>query len=270
MSEKKSVLVVTPSEAIIETVQETFNEKLRGRVITAQNATEMRLKVGNQDFDYILLDIDLANMDYQDFIEGMRRKESQSKERKQTPILFIGSDIKQFQTKYVHFDTCFFLTAPFVAEELVDKIKEFTKTATTNKTSQKTQHVPEGEFLLREGEQSNEMFWVVSGKFKITKSTHQGIHIEVGEVTEGELIGEMSFLDDCPRSASVRAMVDSEVLVIPHGKFVEILEKQPRWFKGLMQTLSTRIRNANEIIARRFSEDLEEDKARDTTRISGA
>ena len=69
----------------------------------------------------------------------------------------------------------------------------------------------------------------------------------VGGVNEGKLfvVGEMSFLDSLPRSASVRALEDSEVLVIPHKKFLHVLDGQPRWFRALMQTMSQRLRDAN-------------------------
>jgi CRP-like cAMP-binding protein len=77
-------------------------------------------------------------------------------------------------------------------------------------------------------------------------------NVIVGEAKTGELIGEMSFLDNLPRSASVKASVDSEVLVIPKKKFVATMDNQPRWFKSLIQTLSSRLREADARIANKF------------------
>jgi CRP-like cAMP-binding protein len=48
-------------------------------------------------------------------------------------------------------------------------------------------------------------------------------------------------------------MEDSEVLAIPHKKFHEVIERQPKWFRSLMQTLSQRLRNANDKIARKVA-----------------
>ena len=77
----------------------------------------------------------------------------------------------------------------------------------------------------------------------------EGQEVMLGEIDMGELVGEMSFLDDLPRSANVRAKFDSEVLVIPHSKFLSVLDSQPRWFKSLMKTLSQRLRVANDRIS---------------------
>ena len=96
------------------------------------------------------------------------------------------------------------------------------------------------------------MYWVLSGGFTITKMNNDEKNIIIGEVKQGELVGEMSFLDNLPRSASVKAREDSEVLVIPHKKFMDVLDNQPRWFRSLMTTLSHRLRDADQRIARKF------------------
>lgn len=76
-------------------------------------------------------------------------------------------------------------------------------------------------------------------------------NVIIGEVLPGELVGEMSFLDALPRSASVKVKEDSEVLVIPHKKFINVLDGQPRWFRSLMKTLSQRLRDSNKMVARK-------------------
>mgnify|MGYP001149873038 CR=1 FL=1 len=58
-----------------------------------------------------------------------------------------------------------------------------------------------------------------------------------------------SFLDSNPRSATVVALEDSEVLVIPHKKFMHAMDGQARWMQTLMKTLSLRLRNANEMLS---------------------
>ena len=95
------------------------------------------------------------------------------------------------------------------------------------------------------------MYWVISGSFQVLKESAEGGNVIIGEIGPGELAGEMSFLDDCPRSATVMAKEDSEVLCIPHGKFMKVIHSQPKWFQSLMKVLSGRVRSTNEIIARK-------------------
>jgi CRP-like cAMP-binding protein len=61
----------------------------------------------------------------------------------------------------------------------------------------------------------------------------------------GELVGEMSFLDGHPRSASVKAITECTLVVVPHEKFTALIQSHPKWFKALINTLLDRLRKAN-------------------------
>lgn len=62
-----------------------------------------------------------------------------------------------------------------------------------------------GDFLLHEGEVSSEMYYVQSGTLAVMKRKGDAVH-QIGTIISGELVGEMSFLDKEPRSASVKAL----------------------------------------------------------------
>ena len=106
------------------------------------------------------------------------------------------------------------------------------------------QHLKKGDILVKEGESSNNMFWLQSGTMRLFKKKGNGF-IELGIVHSGEVIGEMSFLDNQPRSASIEALQGCEVIEIPRGNFEEFLGTQPSWMKSLIQTLVTRLRSTN-------------------------
>ena len=100
------------------------------------------------------------------------------------------------------------------------------------------------QYLLREGEESHEMYFVKSGTmavFKIKNNSEQ----QIGTIYAGELVGEMSFLDGKPRSASVRAISECELVVIPQEKLESVIKKQPNWYQALVKTLVDRLRRAN-------------------------
>ena len=220
------------------------------RIITAATGNEARLKYSNEKMDFIVVDMDLKGFDAKDFLENIRRKEELKNLRDKTPFLVLGSDAKKYQVELSEMNNSQFLAKPFEESDFKKKLLGFTKNSDV--IAKNTRLVKEMEYLITENSESNEMFWVISGKFRITKQNQEGQNVIIGEVLPGELVGEMSFLDGEPRSASVQALEDSEVLSIPHVKFIDVLEGQPRWFQSLMRTLSQRLRNADKMIARKI------------------
>jgi CRP-like cAMP-binding protein len=105
-------------------------------------------------------------------------------------------------------------------------------------------HLKKGDVLMKEGDTSNSMYWVQSGTLRLYKKKGQGF-IELGVVHSGEVVGEMSFLDNQPRSASVEGLQPCDIVEIPRGKFDEFINAQPSWMKSLIQTLVKRLRTTN-------------------------
>lgn len=105
-------------------------------------------------------------------------------------------------------------------------------------------HLKKGDALMKEGDTSNSMYWVQSGTLRLYKKKGAGF-IELGVVHSGEVVGEMSFLDSQPRSASVEALQPCDIVEIPRGKFEEFINAQPSWMKSLIQTLVKRLRTTN-------------------------
>lgn len=101
-----------------------------------------------------------------------------------------------------------------------------------------------GDFLLHEGEESTEMFYLQSGSLSVIKRKGDNVQ-QIGTIIAGELVGEMSFLDKGPRSASVKAITESILVVVPADKLESTLQGQPKWFSALLHTLTDRLRKAN-------------------------
>ena len=101
-----------------------------------------------------------------------------------------------------------------------------------------------GEYLIRENEESTEMYFLQKGTCAVFK--RQGdAEKQIGTIYAGELVGEMSFLDREPRSASIKAISECELLAIPIAKFEKYFDEQPSWYKALVNTLLDRLRKAN-------------------------
>lgn len=100
------------------------------------------------------------------------------------------------------------------------------------------------QYLLREGDESSAMYFLQSGTLSVLK--RQGdMEKQIGTIYSGEVVGEMSFLDKQPRSASIKAITDCELMVIPSEKFDKVFKEQPNWYKALINTLLERLRKAN-------------------------
>lgn len=102
----------------------------------------------------------------------------------------------------------------------------------------------ENQTLLKEGERSDSMFWVQSGQLVVTK--RKGAEeIVLGHIYSGELVGEISFLDGEPRSATVKAVAETELIEIPQEAIEALYKSQPKWLEILVKTLAERLRKAN-------------------------
>lgn len=102
----------------------------------------------------------------------------------------------------------------------------------------------QNQYLVREGEESTEMYYLKEGTLAVYKRKGDA-EVQIGIISAGELVGEMSFLDKNPRSASVRAMSECELVAIPLDKFESTMRSMPKWFSALLNTLVGRLRKAN-------------------------
>jgi CheY-like chemotaxis protein len=217
------------------------------RVIKSSNLDDGLLKLSNQDFDFIILDMDSVGLGGREFVATVRKKEAKNNIKDRTPILICGSVASVFTRYFTHFDNVKFFELPFKQVELKEKIASFFSKA--DKVPEKTTKIKAGEILISEDGDGHEMFWILEGSFEIFKKNSDGIEVLLGEAKSGELVGEMSFLDNLPRSATIRAKTDCEIMIIPQAKFASVLDGQPRWFRSLMKTLSQRLRESNEKVS---------------------
>jgi CRP-like cAMP-binding protein len=107
--------------------------------------------------------------------------------------------------------------------------------------------VKKGEYLFREGDPSLAMYVIKSGKLGILKSKGNS-EITLAELGPGDMLGEMAFFDQKPRSASARAIADSAVIELPFKALNAQFKTFPEWSKAIMRTVNNHLRNANQKI----------------------
>ena len=101
--------------------------------------------------------------------------------------------------------------------------------------------------LCREGTVGDSLFYVVSGRVEIRKESVDGRQTVLALFNKGSSVGEMSLVEDSPRSATVSAIEDSELLILTRENFERILNEHPyigiKILRNLAKSLSARLRH---------------------------
>ncbi|RME19243.1 MAG: hypothetical protein D6806_18680, partial [Deltaproteobacteria bacterium] len=93
--------------------------------------------------------------------------------------------------------------------------------------------VEAGELLVVQDEQSDGLFVVLRGSFKVLRTMEDGKEIEVGSLHEGDIFGEISCLYKKPATASVKAETDGMVLRLPREDFDELVMGHPQMLETI-------------------------------------
>ena len=107
---------------------------------------------------------------------------------------------------------------------------------------------PKGSVILFEDDPGDSLFVVREGRVKVVLIGEDGREVILGVLGVGEYFGELSLIDDRPRSAHVIAMEDSNLLVLRREDFRNRVESSPRVAWSLLTELSRRLRRADDKI----------------------
>lgn len=105
-----------------------------------------------------------------------------------------------------------------------------------------------GDVLFNEGDPSDSMYVVKTGRLGVYKSKGGKGDVELATITHGQMIGEMAFFDKKPRSATIKAQVDSEVIELPFSALTAQFQTFPEWLKSIVKTINDHLRDANKRI----------------------
>ena len=107
---------------------------------------------------------------------------------------------------------------------------------------------PKGSVILFEDDPGDSLFVVRDGRVKVVLIGEDGREVILGVLGVGEYFGELSLIDDRPRSAHVIAMEDSNLLVLRREDFRKRVESSPSVAWSLLTELSRRLRRADDKI----------------------
>jgi CRP/FNR family cyclic AMP-dependent transcriptional regulator len=109
-----------------------------------------------------------------------------------------------------------------------------------------TRNFPKNALVMCEGDQSDSLYIVLSGKVKVFLSDEEGKEVTLNMQGEGEYFGELALLDEAPRSASVMTAEDTKLAIISKKSFDECMKNNPEIAMKVMRGLARRLRELTE------------------------
>jgi CRP/FNR family cyclic AMP-dependent transcriptional regulator len=108
--------------------------------------------------------------------------------------------------------------------------------------------IPKNTIVITEGDESNSLYVIMSGKVKVYLSADDGKEVILNIQGPGEYFGELAVMDAGPRSASIMTLERSQFSIISKDDFQEFLSRNPSIALRLMQAMARRIRALSETV----------------------
>ena len=102
-----------------------------------------------------------------------------------------------------------------------------------------------GERVFEERDPGDSLYLVVKGRLQATHVDQHGTSTPVGEIGRGEPLGEMALLTSEPRSATVHAIRDSELLRLSNEHFLQFVAENPKVLRPISEQLISRLRSSS-------------------------
>ena len=100
----------------------------------------------------------------------------------------------------------------------------------------------DGQILFSEGEPSDHLFVIRSGRVRIVSRSPQGGELVLSVLGAGEVIGELSVIDGGVRSATAEALGEVELLAVASSEVLAVLQQQPALLMAAATELAATVR----------------------------
>ena len=112
----------------------------------------------------------------------------------------------------------------------------------------KAQSFKPNQRIINLGEHTQDVFFVIEGKVRITTYTSTGKEVTFQDMKAGQMFGELSAIDGETRSTNVVALADSILAVAPPESFFKILRDYPKVNERILRQLTGLIRKLGDRI----------------------
>jgi len=117
-------------------------------------------------------------------------------------------------------------------------LSESVRTAIAGRSSEVS--VAAGEWLFRQGDEADALFVIRAGRLEVVGENGSVMRV----LGRGAALGELGLLTSMPRSASVRAARDSDLIVIDRDHFDKLLAEQPKVSMAMTRALGAQLRES--------------------------
>src|SRR5688572_4051551 len=104
--------------------------------------------------------------------------------------------------------------------------------------------MPAGQVLFREGDPGREMYVIQSGKVRLTRNI-RGQEKLLADLSAGEFFGEMSIINDKPRTATATVLENAQLLVLDPKTFEAMIKANTEIAVRMIKKLAKRLDDAN-------------------------
>ena len=102
-----------------------------------------------------------------------------------------------------------------------------------------------GESIVEQGKKSNALSIILTGRARVMTTDSRGREVILATMHAGDYIGEMSLIDNEPHSATVRAEIQIDVLMLGRLEFTKCLSENSSVAYAVMRGLVRRLRHAD-------------------------
>jgi CRP-like cAMP-binding protein len=104
-------------------------------------------------------------------------------------------------------------------------------------------------YLIEEGQRDDALHVLTKGHMEVVARTGKGDPVGLQIIREGDMLGELGFIDGVGHSASLRAMGNCELIRLERTSFEGLLEKDPdlvyKVMRAIIRTVHRILRNMN-------------------------
>ena len=98
------------------------------------------------------------------------------------------------------------------------------------------------EVIFHRDDPSGHFFVILAGTVKLAAQDDTGREVMIAIIRGGDVFGELELFDDIPRSVTVAAITETQVLALARNDFFEVLERHPRAMRTMLGPLVAKSR----------------------------
>jgi len=102
-----------------------------------------------------------------------------------------------------------------------------------------------GEIIVEHGRKSNALYILLTGRARVLTADSRGREVILAVLQPGDYVGEMSLIDNEPHSATVRAEVQTDMLILGRAEFARCLPENSSLSYAILRGLVSRLRAAD-------------------------